>query len=273
MNRINAIKMLSFKNWKSDRAILTNDPQLFTDGSIFEDHRGCAIVYENRDVLYRLPTAYTIFCYEAFAVIHALSIIDEANLPKVAILTDFLSTLEALRNSNITNSDIHNLVTSLQSSPTNPTTLGESAKESRYGSLSKETSGAIERDQAVAGRYRPARAQKDESATTGKTIVLSHGISRQLSWYAMIIKFERKSSITIGQKGHYRKKRLSLTEHVICPSDKTGKPSGRYPPTIRSRTKIRSINQSQNLKEKSRTQTQGCQKSVKPTEWENEIGV
>lgn len=80
-----------------------NFAHIYTDGSVKEDQRGCAVVYNEHEELYKLPKAFSIFSCESYALEKAIELSIRIKLNKTLILTDSKSVLEAVNNYN--NSD------------------------------------------------------------------------------------------------------------------------------------------------------------------------
>ncbi|XP_044575163.1 uncharacterized protein LOC123258971 [Cotesia glomerata] len=80
--------------------------QIFTDGSIINNQRGCAIVINDSVYKYKLPSSYSIFSCEAYAILQSLKLIVQIDITKAAIFTDSKSAIEALLNSNSTDNII-----------------------------------------------------------------------------------------------------------------------------------------------------------------------
>ncbi|KAK2578795.1 hypothetical protein KPH14_012641 [Odynerus spinipes] len=87
-----------------------NHLKIFTDGSIINGQRGCAIIYEDQEITFRLPDAFSILSCEAFAILEALDIVEKSNINPVAIFTDSKSTIDALSNSLNNNHHLHSIL-------------------------------------------------------------------------------------------------------------------------------------------------------------------
>ncbi|CAG5079567.1 Protein of unknown function [Cotesia congregata] len=74
--------------------------QIYTDGSILNNLRGCAIIINDRIFKYKLPPSYSIFSCEAFAILKSLKLIGQLNIHKAAIFSDSKSVIKALLNPN-----------------------------------------------------------------------------------------------------------------------------------------------------------------------------
>ena len=77
--------------------------KIFTDGTIIDEKRGCAVTSEETELLFALPKAFSIMSYEAFPILQALQLIEETVDTQAAILTDSKSTLDVLPNALCTN--------------------------------------------------------------------------------------------------------------------------------------------------------------------------
>lgn len=87
----------------------SNHVQLFTDGSIINNQRGCSVIFEEAELTFKLPSAFSIFSCELFAIDQALTILDNSHIDKAVIFTDSMSALVALQNGNATNTRLQTI--------------------------------------------------------------------------------------------------------------------------------------------------------------------
>lgn len=92
----------------------TSYSHVFTDGSIINGKKGCAIILEEQEILYKLPDSFSIFSCEAFAIDKAIELIINSKLNRAIIFTDSKSTLEALSNHENKNQRIQAIQKKLQ---------------------------------------------------------------------------------------------------------------------------------------------------------------
>ncbi|CAG5100679.1 Protein of unknown function [Cotesia congregata] len=87
--------------------------KIYTDGSTKESNNGCAVIFNDTEFLHKLPTAYTSFSCEAYAINEAIISVLDSRHDKGIILMDSKSTLE-----NISNLKSNNpLIIQIQNSP------------------------------------------------------------------------------------------------------------------------------------------------------------
>lgn len=87
---------------------------IYTDGSTLKGNKGCAVIWNDRELLFKLLDAFTIFSNEVFALNKAIDTIIENKLAKSVIFTDSKSTLEALKDRLNKNTRFHNLLRKIQ---------------------------------------------------------------------------------------------------------------------------------------------------------------
>lgn len=94
-----------------------NQIPIYTDGSITEDGRGCAVVYPDHTMLYRLPPTFTIFSCELFAIKQALYTISQTNDEnQYNIFSDSQSAIVSIKDRQSNNNlvqEVHTLLTEL----------------------------------------------------------------------------------------------------------------------------------------------------------------
>ncbi|KAJ4446505.1 hypothetical protein ANN_13201 [Periplaneta americana] len=94
-----------------------NYRHIYTDGSQTNQGCGCAVVYPDHTMLYTLPSLYSVFTCELYAIKKALEYILETETDKSYLLhTDSQSSLQALQDIFSTNAliqEIHQLLTDL----------------------------------------------------------------------------------------------------------------------------------------------------------------
>ncbi|CAG5096395.1 Protein of unknown function, partial [Cotesia congregata] len=86
----------------------------YTDGSVKDSKRGCVVVYNEQEQLFKLPKSFSIFSCEAYAIQKAVELSANLQLDKVLILSDSKSVLEALNNYNTRDSRIQSIQQKLQ---------------------------------------------------------------------------------------------------------------------------------------------------------------
>ena len=75
-----------------------NYASIYTDGSTSRDGNGCAVIYPNHTMLYKLPSYFTIFSCELFAIKEAfLNILQSKEYTYYLIFTDSLSAVTAIQ--------------------------------------------------------------------------------------------------------------------------------------------------------------------------------
>lgn len=87
-----------------------NHKKCFTDGSILNENRGCAITLDDSILGFKLPQFFSIFSCEAYAILQALALIADCGILRTVIFSDSMSTLKAIEND--TNS--HPLIQDIQ---------------------------------------------------------------------------------------------------------------------------------------------------------------
>lgn len=87
-----------YRNLFQEKACqLSQSTKIFTDGSIYNESRGCAIIVNDDIYRFKLPNSFSIFSCEAFAILESLNLITKLNLVNVAIFSDSKSVIEALK--------------------------------------------------------------------------------------------------------------------------------------------------------------------------------
>lgn len=80
--------------------------KIYSDGSVCNGLRRCAIVMNNDSIKFRLLSFYSIFLCELYATLISLSIIEQHNLVKDIILSNALADVKTMRNCNGTSNII-----------------------------------------------------------------------------------------------------------------------------------------------------------------------
>ena len=74
--------------------------KIYTDASKSQIGVGAAVVWNNMEFMYKLPSSCSIFTAEAFAIIKALDLITDRHLQDTIIFTDSLSAINNINNTN-----------------------------------------------------------------------------------------------------------------------------------------------------------------------------
>ncbi|CAG5100305.1 Protein of unknown function [Cotesia congregata] len=72
--------------------------KIYTDGSICNNIRGCALIVGEEIFRFKLPQYFSIFSCELFAIEKGLDLIEEQKIKKAIICTDSKSAIDALKN-------------------------------------------------------------------------------------------------------------------------------------------------------------------------------
>ncbi|XP_034944142.1 uncharacterized protein [Chelonus insularis] len=91
-----------------------NYKHMYTDGSITMENKGCAVIFEDKEFLYKLPGSFSIFSCEAYAIDRAIDLSQQLNLHRTIIFSDSKSTLDAIKNHNNQNVIIQDIQLKLQ---------------------------------------------------------------------------------------------------------------------------------------------------------------
>lgn len=83
---------------KMNKSKFENHAKFYTDGSKREETSGCSVIYEDQEIIFKLPNEFAISSCEAFAIDQALDIILETNTSPAAILTDSKTSLDLIKN-------------------------------------------------------------------------------------------------------------------------------------------------------------------------------
>jgi len=72
---------------------------MYTDGSKSDKEVDTAVIFQDIEIMLRLPDNCSIYTAEAQAIIQALNLIKNKNTQKAIIFSDSLSTLMSIQNS------------------------------------------------------------------------------------------------------------------------------------------------------------------------------
>ena len=97
------------------RNLYSQHQVIYTDGSLQEDKTGCAIIFQNRPYLYRLPNNTSIYTAELFAILKSLSLISTSPAQDFLICSDSYSALQTIKSGklNALTSQIFSLYTNM----------------------------------------------------------------------------------------------------------------------------------------------------------------
>ncbi len=59
---------------------------------MIDGKKGCVIIFEDQELLFKLPDSFSIFSCEAFAIDKAIDLITNSELNRAIIFTDLKST-------------------------------------------------------------------------------------------------------------------------------------------------------------------------------------
>ena len=71
--------------------------KLYTDASKSQDGVGAAVIWNNTEFMYKLPSSCSVFSAESFAILKALEIITDHRLHDTIIFTDSLSAIKNIK--------------------------------------------------------------------------------------------------------------------------------------------------------------------------------